>query len=267
MGLILDNRSITLYEKWLLSTAGRTMDDFFQSMMPALLAPHRNDRILDIGCGTGNQLLSLIKLGVHLSGVDASGEMIEIARKRLGNRCELKIGQAEDLPFSDNEFDIALLINTLEFLDDPLTALREAGRVARRKVFICVFNSLSFCCLCARLQGIFRETLIRHIRPYHLWEMKSHVRQAYGMSPFVWQSSQDKFLLRCGYDTRVRDPYGSVSWPFGSILGFSVRLNPLVRADSLPLKIKTKQPFPEGAPIQNQGGIAYERGISLPKAG
>lgn len=243
------------------------MDEFFQSMIPDLLAPHKNDRILDIGCGTGNHLLSLTRFGVHLSGVDASGEMIEIARNRLGNRCELKQGQAEDLPFSDNEFDIALLINTLEFLDDPLAAMKEAGRVARRKVFICVFNSLSFCCLGARMQGIFREALVRHIKPCHLWEMKSHIRQAYGRSPFVWQCSRDRFLVRCGYNTQGKDPYGSVSWPFGSMLGFSIRLNPLVRADSLPLKITAKQPFPEGAPIQNQGGMTYERGISLRKAG
>jgi len=267
MGLVLDNQSITLYEKWLQSPAGRTMDEFFQSMIPALLAPHKNDRILDIGCGSGNQLLSLAKLGFHLSGVDASQEMIDIARSRLGNRCELKTGQAEDLPFSDNEFDIALLVNALEFIDDPLKALKEAGRVARRKVFICVINSLSFCCLGARLQGMFREALIKHIRPYNLWEMKSHIRQAYGKSPFVWQCSQDRFLVKCGFNLPGQEPYGSVSWPFGSMLGFSVRLNPLVRADSLPLKIKAERPFPEGAPIQNQGGMTYERGVSLRKTG
>lgn len=267
MGLVLDNQSITLYEKWLRSPAGRAMDEFYQSMIPTLLSPRKNDRILDIGCGTGNQLLSLTKLGVELSGVDASHVTIDIARSRLGNRCELRQGQAEDLPFSDNEFDIALLINTLEFLDDPLGALMEAGRVARRKVFICIFNSLSFCCLGARLQGIFKEALIRHIRPYNLWEIKSFIREAFGKSPFVWQCSQDRFLIGCGYNTPAQDPDSLISWPFGSMLGFSVRLNPLVRADSLPLKIKAKRPFPEGAPIQNQGGLFYERGVSLRKTG
>lgn len=263
MGLVLDSKSIALYEKWLQSPVGKAMDGFVQALIPVLLSPHKNDKILDIGCGTGNQLLSLSRLGFDLSGVDASPGMVEIAKGRLGNRCELKPGLAEDLPFSDNEFDIALLINTLEFLDDPLTALKEAGRVARKKVLICVINSLSLNNLGARIQGVFSDTLIRHIRPFHFWEMKSYIKNAYGSVPVVWRCAPDWPQSKWPYIALSPNTWSSFDCPIGSILGFSVTLNPLIRADSLPLKIKAERPFPEGAPIQNQGGMLYERGISL----
>jgi len=263
MGLVLDNNSIKLYERWLQSPVGRARDEFVQTMVAVLSSPQRNDKVLDIGCGTGNQLLSLAKLGFDLSGVDASKDMIDIARSRLGNRCELKTGRAEDLPFSDNEFDIALLINTLEFLDDPLTALKEAGRVARRKVLICVINSLSLYNLGDRLQGAFSETLARHIKSYHLWEMKSYIKNAYGEVPVVWMCAPDWPRLKDHHNTLNPGEDRMLICPFGAMLGISVTLNPLIRAASLPLKIKAERPFPERAPMQNQGGVHYERGISL----
>lgn len=263
MGLVLDSKSIALYEKWLQCPQGRAIDEFFQEMIPVLLKPHKNDKILDIGCGTGNQLLSLSKLGLDLSGVDASPDMIEIAKSRLGNRCELKSGHAEDLPFNDNEFDIALLVNTLEFLDDPLKALKEAGRVARRKVLICFLNRLSFCNLGARLHGVFRKTMIRHIKLYDLWEMKSHIKNAYGAVPVAWRCRPDwpQLMDRC-IDVKP-DKESSFNCPVGTLLCVSATLNPLIRGDSLPLRIKAKQTFSEGVPIQNQGGSFNERGISI----
>jgi len=253
MGLVLDNKSVALYEKWLQTPVGMTMDGFVQALIPALLSPHRNDRILDIGCGTGNQLLSLSKLGFDLSGVDASPVMVEIAKSRLGNKCEFKTGHAEDLPYSDNEFDIALLINTLEFLDDPLTALKEAGRVARRKVLICVINSLSLYNLGAKIQDIFHDTLTRHIRQYHLWEMKFYIKNAYGAVPVAWRCAPDWPQIKVDEKALDPDMKRPFDCPLGAMLGFSVTLNPLIRADSLPLKIKAERPFPEGVPIQNQG--------------
>jgi SAM-dependent methyltransferase len=241
MGLVLDSRSIGLYETWLQSPVGKAMDVFAGALIPCLLSPHRNDKILDIGCGTGNQLLSLSRLGFDLSGIDPSPEMIELARNRLGPRCELRSGRAEDLPFSDNEFDIALLINTLEFLDDPLAALKEAGRVARRKVFICVLNSLSLYNLGAGIQGAFHDTLAGRLRKYSLWELKSYIKNAYGSVPVVWRCAPDWPQLK--YRNNIFNPNmeNRFNNPFGSILCISVILNPLFRAESLPLKIAVKR--------------------------
>lgn len=262
MGFVLDKNSVEIYEKWLQGPVGMVMDGFVRTMFHDLLAVQRHDRILDIGCGTGNQLLALAKFGFDLTGVDASEDMLDIAMSRLGNRCAFKAGRAEDLPFSDNEFDISLLINTLEFLDDPLAALIEAGRVTRRKVLICVINSLSLCNLGARLRGLFSETLLRNIRSYNLWEMKGHIKNAFGAVPVVWRCAPDWPKLKGQVSAFNSDRERVLNCPFGSILGISVTLNPVIRAGSLPLKIKAEQPFPESIPIQYERFLKDIRDVS-----
>ncbi|MFC1866737.1 class I SAM-dependent methyltransferase [Thermodesulfobacteriota bacterium] len=217
------------------------MDKFIERLVPELLGPQRHERVLDIGCGTGNHLLFLNKLGLDINGVDASPYMIDIARKRLGDRCVLKTGMAEDLPFDDNEFDLAVLINSLEFLDDPLKALREAGRVANKQVFIVVMNTLSWNCVCDKLQGLFRETLSKHIRPYSLWELKSYLQLAFGHAPITWRSEQGWPLFVdkiCGI---LPDTWKLSRWPFGSFLGLTVKIEYRVKTDNLPLKLRVNK--------------------------
>jgi ubiquinone/menaquinone biosynthesis C-methylase UbiE len=229
MGLIFDIEFARRYESWSRSARGRAMDRFVEKAIYELLDPRPNERVLDIGCGSGNHLLFFNKLGIDINGVDASPYMIDIARRRLGHRCTLRRCMAEDLPFDDNEFDLAVLINTLEFLDDPLKALREAGRVAKRKVFICVINSLSWRCMIDRLQGLISENVSRHIVPYHIWELKSYVRKAYGPIPVAWRS----------------EGHGA----FGTFLGLSATMEYRVITDNLLLKLsmgKKEQPLEDG---------------------
>jgi SAM-dependent methyltransferase len=234
MGLILDKDSSALYAQWLKSPTGRLLDGFFEEVVSHLLAPQKNERVLDIGCGSGNHLLLLNKLGLDIYGVDASSYMIDVAKKRLGNQCELKVGSAEDLPYSDNEFDYSLLINTLEFLDDPVKGLLEAGRVAKRKVLICVINGFSLHYLGARARGLFDESLLRHIKPYTLWQIKSYVQQTFGAVPVAWKSSQQHNLI---VPSKIGESFG---WPLGSILGISVTLKTLFKTENIGLKIPLK---------------------------
>ena len=140
MALIFDRHSEELYRSWQLSPQGRSIEKGLEEILAKLLAPLKGERALDIGCGTGNHLILLRRLGLNTTGLDASPYMIKKARERIGNNSALINSPAEDLPFEDNEFDISLLINTLEFLDSPLKALREAGRVTRRKILIGVMK-------------------------------------------------------------------------------------------------------------------------------
>ncbi|MDY7037044.1 MAG: class I SAM-dependent methyltransferase, partial [Thermodesulfobacteriota bacterium] len=190
MGLIFDINSARLYDSWRRSPQGKVMDKLVEESILTILDPKPGERVLDIGCGQGNHLIFFNRLRLDIHGLDASPYMINRARQRLGNRCSLKTGMAEDLPFDDNEFDLAILINTLEFLDDPLPALREAGRVAKNRVFIGVMNSLSWHCLHRKIQCIFRKSLFHSIRFYNLWEIKSYVQMAFGNVPIAWSCSQ-----------------------------------------------------------------------------
>ena len=270
MGLIFDIRSARLYDAWYQSPQGKAMDKLTEKMILEMLDPQPGERVLDIGCGAGNHLLFFNKLGLDLNGVDASSLMIKKAGERLGNRCSLKKARAEDLPFDDNEFDLTVLINTLEFLDDPLEALREAGRVTRRKVFIGVMNSFSWYCLCKKLQGVFRESLFNHVKPYSLWEVRSFVRMAFGHVPIAWSCAQiwPPFIGKMA--GRITKSLNLNHCPFGSLLGFTATVVYRVKTDNLPLKIgikQAKQSIVSGVTMGNtntlEGVQGDERGLSL----
>ena len=241
MGLIFDIQAARLYESWCRSPQGRAMERAAEKLTLTLLNPQPGERVLDIGCGAGNHLLFFNKQGLDLTGIDASPYMISVARERLGSRCALNRGLAEDLPYDDNEFDLAVLINTLEFLDDPLQALREAGRVASRRVFIGVMNSLSWHYLRAKLQALFRDSLFDRVRFYNLWELKTYFQMAYGRVPMEWSCTQAWPFSMGRIGLLKSDLLTLKHCPFGSFLGFSAQIKYWMRTDKISLKIRMKK--------------------------
>ena len=238
MGLIFDIRAARLYESWYQSPKGKLLDTFFESLVPTLLAPMPGEKVLEIGCGFGNQLLYLSKLGLDMYGIDASPYMISLAKGRLGNRCTLRTGMAEDLPFEDNEFDIALLINSLEFLDDPVETFREASRVTRRKILIISLNSLSFSYLAGRVHGMLGKNIISFARPYNLWNLKKNINIALGKVPVEWVCSRP-WPFRSG--TIIERLFRQINLdkcPIGSLIGISATIKYTVKTNNLPLKIR-----------------------------
>ena len=82
--------------------------------------------MLDIGCGTGRFLAQLSEKA-KAWGVDASPEMLEVARTRAGS-AGLKLGRAEELPFKDGWFERATMWLVAHLVDRP-RAFAEAARV------------------------------------------------------------------------------------------------------------------------------------------
>lgn len=82
--------------------------------------------MLDIGCGTGRFLAQLTEVA-KAWGVDASPEMLEVARSRVG-AAGLKLGSAEELPFKDGWFERATMWLVAHLVDRP-RAFTEAARV------------------------------------------------------------------------------------------------------------------------------------------
>ena len=83
-------------------------------------------RVLDIGCGTGRFLTQLSEKA-KAWGVDASPEMLEVARTRAGS-AGLKLGRAEELPFKDGWFERATMWLVAHLVERP-RAFAEAARV------------------------------------------------------------------------------------------------------------------------------------------
>jgi len=85
-------------------------------------------RVLDVGCGAGELLVAALSAGLTGSGVDVARGALATA-ERAAPAADLRPGDAHDLPFDDDVFDLVALVQVLEHLTDPVLALREAGRV------------------------------------------------------------------------------------------------------------------------------------------
>ena len=89
-------------------------------------------RLLDVGCGPGALTAELAdRAGAEaVSAVEPSGSFAAAVRERLPG-VDIRVGQAEELPFADGTFDAALAQLVVHFMTDPVRGLREMGRVTR----------------------------------------------------------------------------------------------------------------------------------------
>jgi SAM-dependent methyltransferase len=92
----------------------------------AALAP--GERVLDLGCGTGNVALLAARAGVVVTGVDPAQRLVEVARERVP-AATFVVGSAEDLPFDDAAFDVVISVFGVVFAADADAALSELVRV------------------------------------------------------------------------------------------------------------------------------------------
>jgi SAM-dependent methyltransferase len=88
------------------------------------------DAVLDVGCGSGAFLRDAADHGAIPHGLDASYELLAIARERVPE-ADLAQGDLQQLPYADDRFDAVCGFNSFFFADDMVAALREAGRVAK----------------------------------------------------------------------------------------------------------------------------------------
>lgn len=93
-----------------------------------LIALDRSDRVLDVGCGPGVFSAQLADVVAQVTGVDFSAAMIAEAQ-RLHPRIEFHVANAEDLPFEDGSFDVAVVNYCAHHLARPEQAFAEIRRV------------------------------------------------------------------------------------------------------------------------------------------
>lgn len=114
--------------------------DRFQSIDPALLDIGADDRVIDLGCGTGRHVLELSRIPSNIIGADisrtdirAARYLLEIMRRRNEVRARVHWLQTagERLPFKDAAFDRVICTETLEHVDDDSVLARELARVLR----------------------------------------------------------------------------------------------------------------------------------------
>ncbi len=97
-------------------------------------------KILDIGCGKGFLLYDFLKVipDAEVYGIDISSYALENSKPEI--RDHLKLGNATELPWEDNTFDLVYSLNTFHNLHnyDLHKALKEIERVGKKNKYICV---------------------------------------------------------------------------------------------------------------------------------
>lgn len=113
-------------------TAGQGSMDVTHPAMKKLKDLARSSvNILDMGCGEGTRLAYIADNDRCGFGIDISEKAIEIARKKYP-QFDFRVGDLENLPFSDNKFDLVYSAFTFEHLDNPEKVLMEAIRVLKK---------------------------------------------------------------------------------------------------------------------------------------
>lgn len=94
------------------------------------------ERVLDVACGTGNTALMARARGAAVTGLDLTPELLAVAQKRAADEgygdITWKVGDAEDLPFSDGSFDVVVSSCGLMFAPDQQKVANEVARVTKR---------------------------------------------------------------------------------------------------------------------------------------
>jgi SAM-dependent methyltransferase len=129
----------------------------------------RRPRILDVGCGTGANLLMLSAYG-DAEGVDVSEDALAFCRER--GLDHVKQGAGEELPYEDGAFDLVTAFDVVEHMDDDLAGLKEMFRVLRPGG-----HALLFVPTFMFLWGV-QDDVSNHRRRYRLPELRRVLEQA-----------------------------------------------------------------------------------------
>lgn len=116
---------------------GRLVAESQEQVIADFLEPVRGLRILDVGTGTGRAAIALASRGADVTGVDASAEMLAVARRRAGDAgvtVQFVQGDAHGLAYEDRSFDVVICLRVLMHTPDWRQSLGELCRVARHRV-------------------------------------------------------------------------------------------------------------------------------------
>ena len=116
---------------------GRLIAESQEHVIASFLDPIAGLRVLDVGTGTGRGAIALAARGARVTGVDASAEMLAVARRRAsesGVEVDFLQGDAHGLAYEDRSFDVVLCLRVLMHTPDWRQSLGELCRVASRAV-------------------------------------------------------------------------------------------------------------------------------------
>jgi ArsR family transcriptional regulator len=110
-------------------------DELIENQLLGLIGKSPIDSMLDLGTGTGRILQLLSGVYRRAIGIDASRDMLAVARSNLDKsgitNASVRHGDIFNLPLEGQDFDLIVIHQVLHFLDEPDRAIAEAARLLR----------------------------------------------------------------------------------------------------------------------------------------
>ncbi len=212
-----------------------------------LLAPHAGEKMLCIGDDVSDYLQIFQNKWCQLTGFVSSEEILRAARGQMGEGLELHYGQVEDLPFSDDEFDVVFVIKVLETARSPQKVIAEAIRVCRGRVFIGFLNKYSFAGTHQNLKRMFGFPIAENIRFFSIDEMKDMTRGLIDTQTIKWGSVIYFPTIIYNISKELEELVPHMKNPLGAFVGFTFPVkyiyqtvqSPLVEAHQLKAGVRT----------------------------
>jgi len=156
----------------------------------------RDRPVLDVGTGTGRAALLLARCGARVTGVDASAEMLAVARRRAADEqvdVQFLPGDVHALDFADRSFDVVVSLRVLMHTVGWRQSLAELCRVSRDLVVIDYPSAHSLAAI---------ESVARHVthafgantEPYRVFRDRT-IASAFDANGFRIRSIHKQFVL------------------------------------------------------------------------
>jgi SAM-dependent methyltransferase len=142
------------------------------------------DEVLDVATGTGNVALPAAAAGAHVIGLDLTPELFDTARERGSARgvdVDWVEGDAEDLPFDDERFDVVLSVFGIQFAPRHQVVADELARVTRPNGCIGLVNWTPEGLIgqMFKIMGKYMPALPEYASPPPLWGSEDHVSELF----------------------------------------------------------------------------------------
>lgn len=118
---------VEVYRMRYLTSYGRIYQNFWNQTLLDGLPDQRDLTVLDLGCGPGVLLKELARRYNNVYGLDISADLVNLIKQDSANLKEIKIGDAEDISFSDNKFDLICSRGVLHHCPEPEKVLNSVS--------------------------------------------------------------------------------------------------------------------------------------------